>query len=180
VSRHDAACPTLNPTPSDCEMAHTAKIRSRQAVALAAVGCALGLAACGSVSKTPATAANGHALGIRFAICMRHHGVPSFPDPEDPADVQIPVRLAASASPAFKSAQQACQYLVPRGSSPRATARQKAVALRLAQCMREHGVPNYPDPTYQDGHEIPPSIADPAINPASPAFGAASKRCQSP
>ena len=59
-------------------------------------------------------------------------------------------------------------------------ASEKTAAVKLAQCMRQHGVPNYPDPIYQDGHEIPPSLANPAINPDSPAFGAASKECQSP
>lgn len=123
----------------------------------------------------------GQALGIKFSTCIRHHGVPSFPDPEANADgIQIPVSLAENPSPAFRSAMQACKYLMAAGGSPPvASASQKVAAVRLAQCMREHGVPNYPDPTYQDGQEIPPSIADPAINPASPAFGAASKKCQS-
>jgi len=76
---------------------------------------------------------------------------------------------------------QACKYLVPADTAPPlASAGQRAAALKLAQCMREHGVPNYPDPTYKDGREIPPSIADPAIDPASPAFSAASKTCRSP
>jgi hypothetical protein len=112
---------------------------------------------------------------------MRGHGVPSFPDPETTAGVQIPVSLAQNPSPAFKSAMQACDHLIPADTSPPVvSASQKAVAVEFAQCMREHGVPNYPDPTYRDGHEIPPSIANPSIDPASPAFGAASKTCQSP
>lgn len=151
------------------------------AVALAAAGCALLLAACGSSSKPPAAADNHHAIGVKFANCMRDHGVPNFPDPETSAGIQIPVSLAKNPSPAFKSAMKACEYLMPVDTAPPAvSASQKAAAVKLAQCMREHGVPNYPDPTYQDGHEIPPSIANPAINPASPAFGAASKTCQSP
>ena len=46
--------------------------------------------------------------------------------------------------------------------------------LRLAKCMRAHGVPNFPDPTSQ-GIRISPSSG---INLNSPAFLAAQKRCQ--
>jgi hypothetical protein len=168
MSNHYKA-PTPNPHP-------------RRPIALTAVGCALLLAACGSSSTPHQTASNGQALGVKFSTCMRDHGVPSFPDPEaDAGGIQIPLSLTKNPSPAFKSAMQACKDLIQAGGSPPVvSARQKAAALKLAQCMREHGVPNYPDPTYQDGHEIPPAIANPAINPASPAFGAASTACESP
>jgi hypothetical protein len=152
----------------------------RRAIALVALACALLLAACGSSSKSPASGSSEHALGVRFASCMRGHGVSGFPDPEADAGIQIPVALMRNPSPAFTSAMHACKYLIPvTAQPPPATASQKAAAVKLAQCMRKHGVPNYPDPTYKDGREIPPGIADPSINPGSPAFGVASKTCQS-
>jgi hypothetical protein len=156
--------------------------RRRLLASLSAGVCAVALvlAACGSSSTPHAAASNAHAVGVKFATCMRDHGVPNFPDPEADSGVQIPVSLAKNPSPAFTSAMRSCKYLIPANTQPpAASASQKAAALKLAQCMREHGVPNYPDPTYKDGREIPPAIADPAINPASPAFGAASKICQS-
>ena len=162
-------------------MAPTPNAHPRRSIGLAAAGCVLLLAACGSSSTPHPAGSNGQALGVKFSTCMRDHGIPSFPDPEaDAGGIQIPVSLAENPSPAFKSAMQACNYLMPAdGSPPVVSASEKAAAVKLAQCMRQHGVPNYPDPTYQDGHEIPPSIANPAINPDSPAFGAASKECQS-
>lgn len=154
--------------------------RQRLLASLSAGGCALLLAACGSASKPHAAVSNDHAVGVKFATCMRDHGVPNFPDPEADSGVQIPLSLAENPSPAFTSAMHGCKYLIPANTQPPvASASQKAAALKLAQCMRKHGVPNYPDPTYKDGREIPPAVADPAINPASPAFGAASKTCQS-
>jgi len=152
------------------------------AVAVAVAGLVLLLAACGSSNTPHPAGSTGQALGVKFSTCMRDHGVPSFPDPEaDAGGIQIPVSLAGNPSPAFKSAMQACKYLIlADGSPPVASASEKTAAVKLAQCMRQHGVPNYPDPIYQDGHEIPPSLANPAINPDSPAFGAASKECQSP
>jgi hypothetical protein len=49
-----------------------------------------------------------------------------------------------------------------------------ALMLRLAKCMRAHGVPNFPDPTSK-GLTFSPSSG---INPNSPAFLAGQKRCQ--
>jgi hypothetical protein len=142
------------------------------------------ITACGSSGhprRTTATStANDHALGVKYSTCMRHHGVSNFPDPETSAAIQIPVSLAQHPTPAFRSATKACQYLVPADTSPPvASASQKAAAVKLAECMRKHGVPNYPDPTYHNGALVPPAIANPQINPASPAFSDASKKCQS-
>jgi len=151
-------------------------------IAIAVLGGAE-IAGCGASSTPQPGGSSGQALGLKFSTCMRDHGVPSFPDPEaDAGGIQIPLKLAKNPSPALKSAMQACHYLMVAegGSPPVASASQKAAALKLAQCMRKHGVPNYPDPTYQDGNLVPPTIANPAINPASPAFSAASKTCQSP
>ena len=96
------------------------------------------VAACGSSSTPHAAASNDHAVGVKFATCMRDHGVPNFPDPEADSGVQIPVSLAKNPSPAFKSAMHACNYLVPADASPPvASASQKAAALELrSACAR--------------------------------------------
>jgi hypothetical protein len=150
----------------------------RLLVAAAALVAATTIAACGSSSKPPAIAGNGHNAGLEFARCIRSHGVPSFPDPETNDAPQIPIGLAKNPSPAFTAALDACKHLMPDAHPPAVSARQKAAAVKLAQCMRAHGVPNYPDPTYKNGQLVPPSLVDPSINQASPAFSAASKKCQ--
>ncbi|HEX3615559.1 MAG TPA: hypothetical protein VHU61_03410 [Solirubrobacteraceae bacterium] len=154
---------------------------ARCTIALALVGCVVILAACGSSTGPRAQSANGHTLGVKFSTCMRGHGVSNFPDPQTAAGPQIPIALTKNPSPAFTAAMDACKHFFTAADPhpPAASASQKAAAVKLAQCMREHGVPNYPDPTYKDGQLLPPSIADPAINPASPAFSDASKKCQS-
>jgi len=44
--------------------------------------------------------------------------------------------------------------------------------------MREHGVPNYPDPTFTgNAHGITVSSGGTGINPRSPAFQQAEKIC---
>jgi len=50
-------------------------------------------------------------------------------------------------------------------------------SLKAAACMRANGVPNYPDPKLIDGsisHNFNPSLN---INPSSPAFQQAAKKC---
>ena len=57
------------------------------------------------------------------------------------------------ASPAFKAAQAKCQKLVPGGGLPilgsttHPSAEALAQMVKVSQCVRSHGVPNFPDPT---------------------------------
>jgi hypothetical protein len=129
--------------------------RKRQhafAVALAGAGCALALAACGSSSNSNGRAsANGGNSGIKFADCMRSHGVPNFPDPPSGGGgIQIPAGSGINPqSPAFQTAQNECMKLLPGGGplhGPTSESR-KLQLLRLARCMRAHGLPTFPDPT---------------------------------
>ena len=168
-------------------------IRGRLPVALAGIAGALAIAACGSSSKPSQSA--GAPQALKFAACMRSHGVPNFPDPSGGGGgIQIPVGSGISPfSPAFKAAQQDCHTLLPGGGAPPspATAEQKARLFQLAQCMREHGVSDFPDPT-----SSPPSnpagfrlafgrpgafIAVPStIDPQPPSFKQAAKACRFP
>ena len=77
------------------------------------------------------------------------------------------------------AAERDCKALVPKGGLDHIpTAAQQAqnlvLLLRLAKCIRAHGVPNFPDPTSQ-GIRISPSSG---IDLNSPAFLAAQKSCQ--
>ena len=64
------------------------------------------------------------------------------------------------------------------GSSgkPSATASVPAGALKLSQCMRSHGVPNFPDPGPDGELSIGPGSG---IDPGSPAFQSAQRACRS-
>jgi hypothetical protein len=57
----------------------------------------------------------------------------------------------------------------------------KKNGLKFAQCMRSHGVPNFPDPQIQSGPGggIGVRIGGPGsgINPQSPAFQSAQRAC---
>ena len=152
--------------------------RPNLSIALAAVGCVLAVAGCGS-SDSPSSAAgtgSGDALALQFADCMRSHGVPNFPDPGSP--VGGPGSGISEQAPAFVSAEQTCNKLQPGGrpkGSPLPEA-QRAAALAQAQCIRKHGVANWPDPTFPStgGMFIP---ATPGVNLQSPAFKQARAAC---
>ena len=83
-------------------------------VALAAVSCAAALTACGSSGRSNhGSGSSSDVAGIKFADCMRSHGVPSFPDPNshgafDSANFD-------PTSPAFQTASKACLSLQPTG-----------------------------------------------------------------
>lgn len=117
---------------------------------------------------------------------MRAHGVPNFPDPgasvggpyNSIAGIAIPLTINVQ-SPAFEGAQNACRALLsaivaPQGKPP-ITASVKAGLIAHAQCMRTHGVPNYPDPTFPASGGI--GITDAGTNPQSPAYQRAAAVC---
>jgi hypothetical protein len=157
---------------------------------------ALGLAACGGSSTADtnvgATTATGNASPAALSKCMRAHGVPNFPDPSmgpggegfnglgRSINGTLIVDNITFSGPAVRGAEKACsQYLMPSGPPPKLTASQKRAALANAQCMREHGVPSFPDPTFPGNGGIAIRIGAGA-NPQSPAFKQASAACGGP
>ena len=140
--------------------------------ALAGV-CVTGLAACGgSGPHKPAKASARTNSGVKFAQCVRTHGYPDFPDPGGAFPPGI------KQSPAFESAWKTCLTLEPQGTSTGKpfNASQRATALAQVRCIRNHGIANFPDPTFPaSGGELFPAI--PGFNPESPAFKSAADAC---
>lgn len=70
--------------------------------------------------SAPLTAAQQRQLAsqaLRFAACMRSHGLPDFPDPtvnSQGVSIRGPAGVGPD-SPVFQSAQQACRKLMPGG-----------------------------------------------------------------
>jgi hypothetical protein len=112
---------------------------------------------------------------------MRSHGVPNFPDPSSSGGLQLRVGPGTGldpSSPAFKTAQQACMKLLPNGGRRQPlSASQRASALKFSQCMRSHGVPSFPDPSFGGGGARLALGSASGIDPNSPAFQAAQKAC---
>lgn len=117
------------------------------------LGCGLLIAACGSSSSPTADPGKGYPQALAFSKCMRAHGLPKFPDPStNGRGIQLSVGPNSGvnpSAPAFQTAQKACQHLMPGGgpSSGHPSAQDKAQMLKVSQCMREHGIADFPDPT---------------------------------
>jgi hypothetical protein len=119
--------------------------------------------------------------GTKFAACMRSHGEPNFPDPNGQGVMTFGANDGIDpGSPKFHSAQEACQKLLPKHAPPSAAqaAKMQAQALKFSACMRAHGVPKFPDPTFSGGGVSLRIDRKSGLDPNSPQFQAAQKACQ--
>jgi hypothetical protein len=142
------------------------------AAALALAGCGGSKApSVASVATTTTTgpATHTHALGgaadsgspsqsqieadtLKYSQCMRASGVPGFPDPNASGSIEItPGTGIDPRSPAFQAARAKCQKLLPGGLGNPGSATHPspdwlAQMEQAAQCMRRHGIANFPDP----------------------------------
>lgn len=161
---------------------------------------AVALAACGGSNQRNSgnSASSGQrSSGLKLAECIRIHGVPDFPDPSGGGfgiqaapggSISVDGHQLNVNAPAFQRAMHACQKYQPQGHAVSAAqlAKIKQGALRMAQCMRTHGVPDFPDPkvsTGPGGRGISIEIGVGAgggggVTPRSPAFQHAQKICQ--
>ena len=114
---------------------------------------AVTVAGCGNGSSGTANGtASGREQGVKFAECMRQNGVSDFPDPDPSGSYTIDGVVNGSSlnpnSAAFERALGACKKLEPPGfTGARVTPKQTVARLEFAQCMRDNGVPDFPDPT---------------------------------
>jgi hypothetical protein len=116
---------------------------------------------------------------------MRKHGVRNFPDPDSQGRIMLTSGRSANGqktgvdvdSPQFKTAERACQKLMPNGGRPTAAqqAKEQQTMLKFAQCMRSHGVPKFPDPKPGGALAIGKKAG---IDPNTPQFRAAQQTCQ--
>jgi hypothetical protein len=142
-------------------------------------------AVAGASGGTGSSASPG-SQAVAYSACMRAHGVPNFPNPKisthgNGVRVAIGVTPAITGNPSFKSAQRACNKLLPgggpgEGSNHQVTPREQSQYLKAAACVRSHGVPNFPDPTFSGGGV---HIEHQGLNESSPAFKAAVHDCES-
>jgi hypothetical protein len=82
---------------------------------------------------------------LTFARCMRDNGVPDFKDPGDTeGGALIP---PGTDREAVKVAMEKCKQYSPNGGEPPQRDEESLDRERkFAQCMRDNGVPDFPDP----------------------------------
>jgi hypothetical protein len=104
-----------------------------------------------SSDNAGAAGTSGRQQAVKFAECMRGHGVGAFPDPdasgELTADGVANNSSLDTTGPAWTKAIAACKDLEPSGfTGTKRSAEQQATSLKFAQCIRENGVRDFPDP----------------------------------
>jgi hypothetical protein len=133
--------------------------RRRALAALAVIAMVALISACGSTAPPGTgagssggsnTAANAQ-KAVKFAECMRSNGVSEFPDLGASGKLTIDAIANGSSldtsTPTFKQAISACKDLEPAGfMGSKRSSQQQDAALRFAQCIRENGVKDFPDP----------------------------------
>jgi hypothetical protein len=136
-----------------------------------------GVAGVSSATASPSQSAtvSGEAEALQYAACMRSHGVPDFPDPTvQNGSVGFSITAGDGVdqnSPQYQSARQACSSLRGGGTANSGSGN-LAKELKFAQCMRSHGVPDFPDPNKNGGFS-----GTSTVNPSSPTFQNAQSTC---
>lgn len=147
----------------------------RWLVASIVIVVSLSLSACGGSKAPAATSADSaqQTAALAFSQCMRAHGVPNFPDPD--AQGAFPTFSTGVSKQTSVAANDTCKHLLPRGGgtgTPQERQQKFAFALKVAQCLRMHGYPTFPDPG-ASGQSVPPGV-----NTDSPQFQAAEAICE--
>jgi len=161
-------------------------------IATVLLGFGLFVAACGGSggSASPGVAGagssgSGHKAStgtkpstLAYAKCIQSHGFPNFPEPGANGSLSISAgqSLPDVNSPKFQAAAKACASLNPSGqpSSSAQQAQYLAAELKFAQCMRSHGVANFPDPASSGTFNLQ------GIDVNSPQVQAANSACATP
>ena len=181
----------------------TMRYRRSSGIAAIAAAAALGLAGCGGSSSphvaslgdsnssdgrsTTTTLPKGNPTQLldEWASCMRSHGDPNQVDPTIDANKVIHITFPVDASgngevSIGKGSNDPCQaYLTAastalRGGKPLQKP-DPAKLEKFSQCMRAHGIPDFPDPSGA-GLQLK-STPGSDLNPANPSFQNASKLC---
>ena len=152
-------------------------------IAMVPAGTVLLATACGSGSPGPAASPSRlYQQSLTYSRCMRAHGVPTFPIlKQGPGGSLVhPASPPAGmlTAPGYGAAFRACLKLAVIGGGSRA--RYQAAALRglnQAECMRAHGITNYPSPGTLDGGIHSPDFTAIGLDPHTFQFQAAAKAC---
>jgi hypothetical protein len=117
-------------------------------IGLISAGCGSNAPSKTGTASSTGTGGDKHATdqdkAVKFAECIREHSVPDFPDPDAKGEFVYGV----SVSPAvWQKAVDACKDLQPPGAlSAKRSPKQQTASLKFAQCVRDNGVKDFPDP----------------------------------
>lgn len=152
------------------------------AITLLAAACGGGsgpAAGSGASATAGSSGSAAYQQAVVYARCIRAHGAPHLPDPSSDGSFSIPSSMVIP-----QAAITACARLQPTAGLPTSQAQQQqdfSKLLKVAQCVRSHGYPAFPDPKENGGSSNPfaaPSGAPAGIDQSSPQFQAVMSSCR--
>jgi hypothetical protein len=159
-------------------------LRGAGALAVAGAASAL-LAACGGGGASASGASSAgkeEQAGLKFARCMREHGV-NVPDPKPGARG---FNFSARSGPgqggpkSLDAADRACRHFLKGALKPPSQSqlnKMRDAALKWAKCMRQNGV-NVPDPSTSGGGIKLEAGKGQGVGPDNAAFQNADRQCR--
>lgn len=125
---------------------------------------------------------------LKYAECMRANGFPNFPDPSPNGSFNGPQIPAGATVPAKCSKLPSAGLSL--GTTTHPSAQTVAHWVKVAHCMRRHGIDQFPDPTTSIPSNPPPGqledsngvilVFPPTIDEQSPLFTRAAADCEFP
>lgn len=134
-----------------------------------------------SIPSSPSgTASSGspRASALAYSRCMRTHGIKDFPDPDANGGIRLNAHPGSDIdpnNPKYQAADSACKSLLPPPQAPPKNL--KAQNLKYAQCMRAHGISDFPDPQPDGTLQIQASPGS-DLDPNNPRFKSADGACK--
>ncbi len=132
----------------------------------------------GTASASPtASPMTDQERAVKFAQCMRDQGI-DMQDPDiDGGKIGIRVNGGGADKQKMEAATEKCrQYLPNGGDGPNLNSEQVEQFRKMAQCMREHGLPDFPDPEPDGGIRLHAGGGS-HLDPDDPTFKAAQEAC---
>lgn len=120
-------------------------------IATIAIAALLALSACsqqtaGQPSSSPKPSPTQTPDALTFTQCMRDKGI-QMDDPDPDSGRPKPGEGVDPQGEAYQAAMQECEHLLPGGESDATADPEKLeVYQTYAECMRENGMPDFPDP----------------------------------
>ncbi|HLW96532.1 MAG TPA: hypothetical protein VKS25_14235 [Solirubrobacteraceae bacterium] len=118
----------------------------------------------GAASASSTASKNPEDAALAYAKCMRANGEPSFPDPSPGGGFEFQAGHGVDpSSPLFQAARAKCQKLVPMpglapGTHTHPSQQALTQMLKVAACMRHHGVSDFPEPRTSIPSNIPAAL----------------------
>jgi hypothetical protein len=135
-------------------------------------GIALALLATAPAALAQQSPADREDAVLAYAQCMRDNGFTEFADPTPEGDLRI--QVTPESEPRFRAAAAACEHLAPEGfRNEGVTPDELDALLKLSQCVRENGVPEFPDPDADGRYDL----SGVSTGPGDPRIQAAMEAC---